>query len=335
MPRVLRLRSWVHVWRSGFTLIELLVVIAIIAILIGLLLPAVQKVRAAAARMSCQNNLKQLALACHSFHDQNNGFPYGRKFDSYNDYTWSHLILPFMEQQNVYVGYLGVDDATTRNQTVLPDTLASRSALVKSYFCPADVAPQVDEAGTVWARGRGNYAACVGPGNLFGEAIGGSTPAGPGVFYVGRGQKPPFQQKCKMTDIIDGTSNTVLISERLSTTIPGWGGNPGDIMLGNMGAGLFSTFDTPNSTNADHLRGNADGDPAACPQAHNDPLYTAPCIGDVSDTNARAAARSKHTGGVNAALADGSVRFVSNSISSVTWRSAGTRSAGEVLGSDW
>jgi len=322
---------------NGFTLIELLVVIAIIAILIGLLLPAVQKVREAAARMKCQNNLKQLALACHNYHDANSKLPTARKADEYNAYTWSLYILPYHEQTAKYQGYPGLSDsAPGKNQTQAPVALgAALNAVVSTWQCPSDSYPQVGEASPndgSWARARGNYAACVGAGSMYGTQLLNGVPFGPGVFAVSPGQTATNQKKLTLQGITDGTSNTVLLGERLSTTVAGWGGNPGDITLGNMGAGLFSTLNSPNTTVADLLRGNADGDAAVCPQNHADASYKPPCsYAGSTQANAYASSFSNHTGGVNAAMGDGSVRFVRNSINITAWRAMGTALGGEAI----
>jgi prepilin-type N-terminal cleavage/methylation domain-containing protein len=324
--------------RRAFTLIELLVVIAIIAILIGLLLPAVQKVREAAARSSCSNNLKQLALACHNYHDANQKLPPARKLDAYNAFTWSLYTLPYVEQQAKLDGYPGLPDSqpTISNQTQAPQATATAlAATVKTWMCPSDTYIPVGEANSVWARARGNYAACVGAGSMYGAQLQSQTPFGRGMFTVSPGQTATNARKLTLVDASDGTSNTVLLSERLSTTVAGWGGNPGDITLGNMGAALFTTLNPPNTTVADSLRGNADNDPAACPQNHADNDYKPPCLGNANQATAHAAAFSKHSGGVNVALGDGSFRFVRNSIDVTIWRSVGTAANGEALSGDW
>lgn len=345
MVRLLGVQRWLQLARRGFTLIELLVVIAIIAVLIGLLLPAVQKVREAANRMSCSNNLKQIALACHSYHDTAQKLPYGRKTDVYNAYTWSALILPYMEQTNKYNNMTGVpDNALDAGGNVvgylaqLPDPAVGRESLVKPYCCPSDQPPRAGEVGSNWGRNRGNYLGCVGAGNMYGVAFAGQTPTTglAGIFQTSPGQNVKNRAVCTLGgDISDGTSNTVMFSEGLATSVTGWGGNPGDIMLGNMGAALFTTFNPPNTTVADLLRGNGDGDANVCPQNRGDPLYTAPCAWTGStQANSYYSARSKHAGGVNAAMGDGSVRFVSNNVNATTWRQVGTRVGGETL-VDW
>ena len=341
--------------RSAFTLIELLVVIAIIGILIALLLPAVQKIREAAARMSCSNNLKQLALACHNYHDANGQFPFGRKFDNWDTYTWSELVLPSIEQGNVYGEYLTINERAWQasypgSNGVISDNAVQRQArhsVIKTLLCPSDIGPNTNEIGTAWyGMIRGNYRACTGSGDMYGSPPKGDTTAGPwgvGVFGV-----VPFQTTdpagkifnttgpktagVAITAISDGTSNTVLLSEALSPeSSAGWGGPIGSILSGNMGGGLFTTTITPNSSSPDRPIG-------PCPRDQGINSYKAPCVslgGNAwwtrSAVGAYVGARSRHTGGVNAALADGSVRFVPDGIDLMAWRAMGTRSGGEVV----
>jgi prepilin-type N-terminal cleavage/methylation domain-containing protein/prepilin-type processing-associated H-X9-DG protein len=338
--------------RRGFTLIELLVVIAIIAVLIGLLLPAVQKVREAAARASCTNNLKQLALACHNYHDATGQLPYGRKFDNWDTYTWTTLILPYFEQGAVANGYATTLAAQAWQQSYPGSNgpigndaqqRLSRHTVMKTYLCPSDIGPNTNEIGTTdYGAIRGNYRGCTGSGDMYGSPTDSTAgPWGVGVFGVvpfqttdpaGRifSTTGPKTTGLPITGIADGTSNTVLLSEGLSPeTSAGWGGPIGMTIYGNMGGALFTTTLTPNSSSPDRPIG-------PCPQNQGIASYTAPCVslgGNAwwtrSAERAYVAARSKHSGGVNAALADGSVRFVTDSVDLATWRAMGTRAGGE------
>jgi prepilin-type N-terminal cleavage/methylation domain-containing protein/prepilin-type processing-associated H-X9-DG protein len=335
--------------RTAFTLIELLVVIAIIAILIALLVPAVQKVRDAAARVQCQNNLKQLALACHSYHDARKELPYGRRYDYWDTYTWTQLILPYIDQLPAYDGFVTLQQSPWNRNAPGPNgpignnaqMRNSRHTIVPAYICPADGAAKANEVNTnEFGFYRGNYRACTGAGDMYGNATpptaAAAGPWGVGAFAVVAGQSTDPgaavpTRGCKLVGITDGTSNTIFISEGISPTVAGWGGPIGSWIYGNMGGALFTNTLTPNSTAPDRPIG-------PCPQNQGDTTYNLPCTSlggnawfTQSGVGAYVGARSRHQGGVNAALADGTVRFFDNSIDLNTWRALGTRSGNETV----
>jgi prepilin-type N-terminal cleavage/methylation domain-containing protein len=198
--------------RSAFTLIELLVVIAIIAILIGLLLPAVQKVREAAARASCQNNLKQLGLAMHNHHDGQGKFPYVRSGGGQNRHTWAMQLLPYIEQENILRVYqstiAGVNktDGLNNHSSTDPQMVAARQAQVKIFLCPSRRgSPSLSPiaAGSTVTGMPSDYAAATGDT--------GTAPT-TGVFQMVNSNH--MNAGLRIGSITDGTSSTIMIGEK-------------------------------------------------------------------------------------------------------------------------
>jgi prepilin-type N-terminal cleavage/methylation domain-containing protein/prepilin-type processing-associated H-X9-DG protein len=358
-----------HEKKRAFTIVELLVVVAIIGTLVGLLLPAVQASRESARRMSCQNNLKQWSLAALAFHDARKAFPYARKFDGFSEsipddpiswphwqqnytYGWYVNLLSYVEQQTTQrlfwnLTLKGSEGGTNWGGSGWPSggsgndprLVKARTILIPISRCPTSSGTAIDEdtPDAVWVRSRGNYVGCVGSGNIYAEPLG-SDRAGGGIFMVRKNQnfdepsRKPYQEN--LAGILDGTSKTLLFSEVLNGSNPtGYNGNPGDILSSSMSGSLFTTFTTPNAQVPDRVW--------FCPwdtgHVHwatgaGDRSYTAPCQGSVyEDTTTHAAARSQHAGGVNVAMCDGSVTFISDGVDALVWRSLGTTQGGEII----
>jgi prepilin-type N-terminal cleavage/methylation domain-containing protein/prepilin-type processing-associated H-X9-DG protein len=309
--------------RSGFTLIELLVVIAVIAILVGMVIPAVQMVRQSAARTQCANNLHQMGTALHNYHDAHNAFPPGYTaadpyFNGATDTTpgwgWATYILPFLEQGSLYSQF---------DLTQPVESFTGIQTVVNLYICPSDFVPQgpftVPDAfgNPICLAAPSSYAGCCG-----GDESDTADPTGLGIFYR--------NSRTRLTDITDGTSQTIMVGERAFANAQGiWAGA---VNGGVCGRGL----NNPTSENA-----GQNSFPAPCLVLGHSHLNNPDGDADASVDDFS----SMHPGGSNFLFADGSVHFIgtiphnnpdgSYTQDSLNFQGLGTRANGEVVPLDW
>jgi prepilin-type N-terminal cleavage/methylation domain-containing protein/prepilin-type processing-associated H-X9-DG protein len=307
--------------RPGFTLIEVLVVLAIIGVLIGLLLPAVQKVREAASRMACANNLKQLALATHSFHDAHQKFPTGARLPVYVDgvptgatNVWVEL-LPYFEQDNLYRKW---DDFDNRNN-VAGGRNATQAQVIKILLCPSDALPEpvmestsANSSTPAWSWGF--YGMSSYGGNAGTRSVPVVSPSRDGIFWT--------DSSVGFMDIKDGTSSTFLFGERYHRD-PEFDVRqpilrPGTLPIGKLRRWGFVASQGVMANVTLHSAAEIN--------------YQMPPGGDLLALDNRACAfGSGHVHGANFAFADGSVRFLSDRMPLLTLQALSTRAAGEVV----
>jgi prepilin-type N-terminal cleavage/methylation domain-containing protein/prepilin-type processing-associated H-X9-DG protein len=329
----------------GFTLIELLVVIAIIAILIGLLLPAVQKIREAAARMKCTNNLKQIGLALHNYHDANNYFPPGyvdrntnRISTPDNDlgpgWGWASYLLPYLEQDNLYkqINF-------TQGVGVGVNTAVSQQSLT-IYQCPSDpyhqVFPVYDSNFTkpIATVAHGNYVGCNGWEECFNNAGGAGDGSGSDGLAGGLGQSGNglFYRNSRSTfaSVTDGLSNTIFVGERSGNHSPStW---TGAVAGGRCPAWMATQPPTPYSPPPGPAYDNADFGEALV-LAHGNATHVPSADFPIFDPDVF---YSMHAGqGANFLFGDGSVHFLTSSINPYTFQYLCTIAGGEVFPSAW
>ncbi len=299
----------------GFTLIELLVVIAIIAVLVALLLPAVQQAREAARRSQCKNNLKQIGLGMQSYEEVYLTFPVGSYSCCWG--TWLVALLPYVDQQALADRYVynfkydtapapyGISDGRYSGVLNLPVTTNRISA----YTCPSD-----QENKPILGITSHNYAVNHGNTSYSQQATLNGVTFGGAPFYT-NGQNTPART-AKIRDITDGTSNTICVAE----VIQGQGSDlRGFSWWGD--ASQFTTYLMPNDPTPDRIY--------TAGYCNNLPARNLPCAVSTTTDPTMFAARSRHVGGVQLVMCDGSAKFVSENVSLSIWRGLSTTQGGE------
>jgi prepilin-type N-terminal cleavage/methylation domain-containing protein/prepilin-type processing-associated H-X9-DG protein len=369
--------SWKDTVRRGFTLIELLVVIAIIAVLIALLLPAVQAAREAARRAQCVNNLKQMGLALHGYHDVHNVVPWGSGPWGWSDWSGHVMLLPYMEQASLYnaINFNDGDDSDQNGvNAAQPDALFNYTAQViqvATFLCPSDsnrLTYSSTRAGKPFAVN--NYAGNSGSSPYTFWTV---SPPYDGVFkWVGgtitsngqpRAGTPAGQSGASAVGfqaVVDGLSNTAAFSEKVkgigsnnnnaidqlnpSATIyplPGFPGAPDKPpaawlhpqMAYSACKALNTRTATPENQRPQGYYFMA-GYPSATRYNHVMPPNGTTCSNGGDAGYGAYTASSRHSGGANVCMADGSVMFIKSTINIQTWWGIGTRAGGEVISAD-
>ncbi len=317
--------------RRAFTLIELLVVIAIIAVLIGLLLPAVQKVREAAARLKCQNNLKQLGLACHNYADANDGkLPIGLTNAPGNSnrrngtgLSWIYRLFPFLEQQSLYnrVDTVAYNPGIVRppNSPNAQNSSLMNGVFVPAFNCPSSALPRLQpEEGYAYTYQVSHYLGIRGAVDHSTARRQTYTPGNPPEYYTGThsfgGVLIP-DRPIAFLEILDGLSNTLIVSEQSANTRI----NQYDGLLSGYSYPFVGDDRTFNSTTIRYRINESD--------------FSLP--GNSGGGGANTTLHSRHPGGVNAVFGDGSVRFLRDALDLQTLYNLANRDDGRVVAADW
>jgi prepilin-type N-terminal cleavage/methylation domain-containing protein/prepilin-type processing-associated H-X9-DG protein len=325
--------------RRGFTLIELLVVIAIIAVLIALLLPAVQAAREGARRAQCVNNLKQLGLAMRNYHDVYLALPLGRTLQSgtYRPFSQQARVLGYMEQSNVF------NSLNFSLSSYDPSNATGAATSVNSFLCPSDIVPAIPAGQILTGFGWGgvNYRANEGTsvamwyGADDTSGVNVNLPPPNGLFFS--------STLIRLADVTDGTSNTAAFSEHVlgdfsnavitemgDTFQPGTYPATPDQAVAQCRAASILTVSTQGYSNvgAPWVYGYH----STTSYWHSGPPNTRSCM--FPPSRIMTVANSRHPGGVNVGLADGSVRFIKSTVNLQSWRALGTRNGNEVISSD-